>query len=282
MTHLLHRSATIWRELMARGFLRGSLPFLLLLAFFTSLPAHGQNATVTVDPPSLTAYSSGDTVFIIGSGWDPSDTVQLWITETPPHVADAPVFDELNAVVSSTGDIDAEYIIPGHGSPQTFTLTATQDSSSATAQTVFTNDNDPAPFTWNTSSWMLPTTLPFVVTDKGDYVPGQMVQIFGAGWTPGEIVILEIAEIGPQNFHPAEQLHAVAGTDGTVSATISTGYVIQDHDLGQQFTLTATGLTSGLTAQTTFTDASIESHEYYSELRSSGRRNAGHDSRFWQ
>ena len=83
MTNLLHRSATPWRELIARGFLRGSLPFFLLLAFFTSLPAHGQNATVTVDPPSLTAYSSRDTVFITESGWDPSDTVQLKIPETP-------------------------------------------------------------------------------------------------------------------------------------------------------------------------------------------------------
>lgn len=191
MVKSLHRSATTWRELMARGFLRGSLPFFLLVALFASLPAHGQNAMVTVDPPSLTAYSSGDTVFILGSGWDPNDTVQLKITENPPHVADVPVFDELNAVVSSAGDIDAEYIIPGHGSPQTFTLTATQESSGYTAQTVFTNENDPDPFTWNTSNWTLPTTPPpFVVTDKGDYVPGEMVQIFGAGWTPGEIVVL--------------------------------------------------------------------------------------------
>jgi hypothetical protein len=164
------------------------------------------------------------------------------------------VFDELNAMVSSTGDIDAEYIIPGHGSPQTFTLTATQESSGLTAQTVFTNEIDPAPFTWDTSSWTLPTTLPYVVTDKGDYAPGEMVQIFGAGWTPGEIVVLEIAEDGPQNLHPAEQLHAVAREGGVISGTISAGYVIQHHDLGQQFTLTATGLTSGLTAQTTFTD----------------------------
>ncbi len=89
-----------------------------------------------------------------------------------------------------------------------------------------------------------------VTTDKDDYVPGETVIITGSGWQPWETVELYILE--EPEIHPGETLYADADGAGEIS---NNEYVIQDHDLGQTFTLTATGLTSGMIAQTTFTDA---------------------------
>ena len=87
-----------------------------------------------------------------------------------------------------------------------------------------------------------------VTTDRNDYLPGDTVFITGSGWDSGETVALEIVE-NPL-IHPAETLIVTADDMGDISAE----YAIQEHDLGQAFKLTATGQTSGLTAQTTFTD----------------------------
>jgi|GEM_PF-5604753 len=93
-----------------------------------------------------------------------------------------------------------------------------------------------------------------VTTDKQDYLPGQTVTITGTGWQADEKVMLIIEETGPQNIHGADTLYAIANASGEI---LNAEYVIQDHDLHQNFTLTAIGLNSNLTAQTTFTDGTI-------------------------
>ena len=92
-----------------------------------------------------------------------------------------------------------------------------------------------------------------VTTDQTDYVPGQTVAITGSGWLPGETVTLNIHR--DTNDPPDTVLSAVA--DGTGNITNS-DYVVQDYDLGLTFLLTATGQTSGYTAQTTFTDGNLQ------------------------
>ncbi|HXF48904.1 MAG TPA: HYR domain-containing protein [Verrucomicrobiae bacterium] len=89
-----------------------------------------------------------------------------------------------------------------------------------------------------------------VTTDKMDYHPGDTVIITGSGWQAGETVLLEIVE--SPFIHPAETLFAVASGSGDI---YNNQYIIQLHDLGQTFTLTAIGQSSGMTASTMFTDA---------------------------
>ena len=87
-----------------------------------------------------------------------------------------------------------------------------------------------------------------VVTDKGDYSPGEHVIITGTGWNPGETVTLHIvSDCGCTN----ETLEAVAGPDGTI---YNAEFLIQEWHIGSLFSLTATGLISQQVAQTTFTD----------------------------
>jgi hypothetical protein len=95
--------------------------------------------------------------------------------------------------------------------------------------------------------------LATVSSDKEDYQPGDTITVTGAGWEPGETVSLLFHEEVDPPIHPDKTLSAVADPNGRV---LSHEYEVEETDLGVRFTLTATGQTSGRTAQTTFTDDS--------------------------
>jgi len=89
-----------------------------------------------------------------------------------------------------------------------------------------------------------------VMTDQSDYAPGTIVTITGSGWQPGETVTLSFVESPLIDTHP--DLTAVADPSGNI---FNNQFSPDSHDINITFTLTATGGTSGLQAQTTFTDA---------------------------
>ena len=88
-----------------------------------------------------------------------------------------------------------------------------------------------------------------VMTDQADYAPGTIVTITGSGWQPGETVTLSFVESPLLDTHP--DLTAVADPSGNI---FNNQFSPDSHDINITFTLTATGGTSGLQAQTTFTD----------------------------
>src|SRR5580692_2923636 len=90
---------------------------------------------------------------------------------------------------------------------------------------------------------------PTIRTDKSDYPPGSPVTITGAGWAPGETVTIQIQE------SDSDDTFLTDTADSTGSFT-DTSYLIEDTDGGVKFLMTATGATSGQTAQYKFTDAS--------------------------
>jgi hypothetical protein len=92
-------------------------------------------------------------------------------------------------------------------------------------------------------------TTPTVYTDKSDYQPGDVVIIEGDGWQSGETVKLEIDH--STVTHGNTILYAIADGNGHIR---NEQYVIQAFHLGESFVLTATGLITGSTATTTFTD----------------------------
>src|SRR5947207_902496 len=89
-----------------------------------------------------------------------------------------------------------------------------------------------------------------VATDQPDYHPGQTVTITGSGWEPGETVDMVLREDPP--LDPDLELTSVADANGDFT---NTDFTVDVFDIGVTFTLTATGLSSGQTAETTFTDA---------------------------
>src|SRR5438128_5778567 len=96
----------------------------------------------------------------------------------------------------------------------------------------------------------LPASAATVATDKADYAPGENVVITGSGWEPGETVNLVLYE--DPALDPPLQLTAVADANGDF---MNADFIVDVFDIGVTFTLTATGDPSGLTAETTFTDA---------------------------
>src|SRR5258706_1941720 len=99
------------------------------------------------------------------------------------------------------------------------------------------------------SSSVLARSAASITTDKIDYVPGQTALISGRGFQAGETVRVKIHE----DPHTPQQrgFDAVADADGNFSGE----YVVQDYDQDMKFIVGGRGLTSGVTAQTTFTDA---------------------------
>lgn len=97
---------------------------------------------------------------------------------------------------------------------------------------------------------VVPAQAATVATEYPDYAPGETVVITGSGWEPGETVVLVLHEDPP--VCADRQFTADASESGDIH---NAEFVVDEHDLGVTFTLVATGLTSGLTAETTFTDA---------------------------
>jgi len=107
--------------------------------------------------------------------------------------------------------------------------------------------------TLHTSAALYASSAATVTTDKTDYSPGETIIITGTGWQPGETVSLNIHR--DTNDPPDTLLTAVADASGNIQ---NSEYVVLQSDLGVSFLLTATGQSSGYTAQTTFTDGSIK------------------------
>jgi alpha-D-ribose 1-methylphosphonate 5-triphosphate synthase subunit PhnH len=88
-----------------------------------------------------------------------------------------------------------------------------------------------------------------ISTDKMDYAPGETATISGRGFQAGEVVRVKIHE---DPHTPQERgFDVTADADGNFSGQ----YLVMDYDLDMKFIVGARGLTSGRTAQTTFTDA---------------------------
>lgn len=91
-----------------------------------------------------------------------------------------------------------------------------------------------------------------VQSDKDDYSPGETVVLSGRGWQPGETVTLRLQEVPAT--HSEHRMTVVADASGNI---FNAGYVVEPHDIGVRFVLTATGSRSQ--AQTSFTDGNLAS-----------------------
>ncbi len=92
-----------------------------------------------------------------------------------------------------------------------------------------------------------------VTTNQTDYYPGETVVINGSGFLPGEQItlVLEVQKDGVKIQNDII-LHSQADENGNFQ---NSDLVVDSSHLGATFLLTATGETSGYTAQTTFTDS---------------------------
>ncbi|MGX7666118.1 HYR domain-containing protein [Flavobacterium pedocola] len=90
-----------------------------------------------------------------------------------------------------------------------------------------------------------------IVSDRPDYQPGDTLRLYGSGWQPGETVQLHFDET-PTVCPNGHNRYTVADSNGNV---FYNQFYFNTYHLGVAFVVTATGQSSGLMAQTTFTDA---------------------------
>jgi hypothetical protein len=92
-----------------------------------------------------------------------------------------------------------------------------------------------------------------VTTDQSDYPPESTVNITGSGFAPGETVQLQVLNVtDPTDTGDEHDPWTVtADTNGNFTAT----WYVTDDEANMKLQLTATGLTSGLVAQSTFSDS---------------------------
>ncbi|SOC78729.1 Por secretion system C-terminal sorting domain-containing protein [Salinimicrobium sediminis] len=116
-------------------------------------------------------------------------------------------------------------------------------------------------FTGATRLWLLLMILTLsattvvgqtVLTDKGDYYPGDVLEISGFNWEVGETVELKIIEESPNVGEYV--LYAQADSNGNI---YNDEFIFDWSHFGVSFQLTATGLSSGSTDTVFFTDAPI-------------------------
>jgi hypothetical protein len=93
-----------------------------------------------------------------------------------------------------------------------------------------------------------------VTTDQPDYAPGTTAIISGSGFTAGESVVLQVlhGDGTPDEGEDHQPWAVEADASGSFTTT---WHVCEDDCVDSTLVLTAVGQTSGLTADTTFTDA---------------------------
>ena len=94
---------------------------------------------------------------------------------------------------------------------------------------------------------------PIVYTDKVNYFPGEFAHISGFGFAPNETVTLQVVHTDgtAEGGGGHEPWSVYADADGNFT---SDWFLDPDDSAGSRFLLTATGNTSGLTAEARFTD----------------------------
>jgi hypothetical protein len=115
-----------------------------------------------------------------------------------------------------------------------------------------------------------------VWTDQADYQPGDTAYISGSGFALGETVELQVLHIdgtpntgaGHDPWYVTDGVRGDFNNDGIMDGDLdgiadgniqTTWYVNPDDSVGSTFEVTATGLTSGATDSTTFTDTGNDS-----------------------
>ncbi len=93
---------------------------------------------------------------------------------------------------------------------------------------------------------------PGVVTDYYDYPPGSTAHIAGAGFAPNEMVQLQVINV--TNPGDTGEEHAPWTVAADAGGNFTATWFVTFDELDMTLHLTATGQTSGLVAETTFTD----------------------------
>lgn len=179
------------------------------------------NETLTTDGRH---YQPGEAVHITGKGYAPSCGVSVYVIRPG---------DSLHSAALSTD----------HGDNLSFSYTLDSLAGYHIVGVYMGQEEDP----WTSVNF---TNGAYSETDMPDYAPGNPVTISGSGWLPGESITIVIDETdGPD---VGMTYTAVADSAGNFT---NGDFATNLQDVGVHFSVTATGQSSGYSAQARFKDA---------------------------
>ena len=220
-----------FRKARSTRFLTLAAILLLLAAYQTSTQARvGQSACAQTHFENIqtdsTHYLAGETVTVKGTGFAPNCPVRM-VTNLPEDVT-----SEGMATSDSSGNLNYTYVLGQAKGDYSIQAVTSEDVSLATAQ--FSNG-------------------PYIVSDKSEYLPGMTAIFSGRGFQPGETVSLVVHQV-----YPGIKVDRSFATIATESGAFSNSDLrLAADDLGTTLSVTATGLSSGRSAETMFSDSSL-------------------------
>jgi hypothetical protein len=102
---------------------------------------------------------------------------------------------------------------------------------------------------------------PVVTTDQPDYAPGTTAQFTATGFQPSELLDFSVAVADDSGLWVPDIAWADIAADSSGGASVQ--YVVPNTWAGKTLQLTVMGLTSGLMATTTFTDAAAANVNFF-------------------
>ena len=199
--------------------------------------------------PERLSYAAGSSITVRGSNWEPGETVAIKLQSSEArdeHTVYATA-DKQGRIATSelTGIVEdaASFVVTASGARSqaraTFSIraarTKTMSAESSASAALAPAPGTPGPLVW---------------TSKDDYVPEEIVDMWGSGWSPGETVTLTLFEV-PQ-AHPSRTFSVVADQTG---AFLFEEFKPEPHHAGVKFILNAVGSASRLQAQAEFWDS---------------------------
>ena len=207
----------------------------LALMFALTALAEGQSETTAPEEPVVEETTA------------PEEPV---VEETTPPVEE-PVVEETTVpdtepVVDETTASGEEPVIDETAAPVEEPVV---DETTAPEEEPLTTEEDALVSTFSEEIDEAQSGVATIESDKSSYVPGDVVVITGEGWLPSETVSLTFNEDPLQ--HDPYVFYSVADDNGNI---LNSDFIVEDHDVGTEFTVYALGQISNLYAQTTFTD----------------------------
>lgn len=97
-----------------------------------------------------------------------------------------------------------------------------------------------------------------LTTDKPDYTPGETAILTGAGFLPGEDILLTISILDPVTDEFVVDPYQYDYFQADAAGGFVVEYTVPAEALGMNLLATAEGLTSGLAADVAFTDGNVK------------------------
>ncbi|HSE32819.1 MAG TPA: hypothetical protein VLA93_14695, partial [Pyrinomonadaceae bacterium] len=183
-----------------------------------------------------TGYLFGETVNISGNGFAAGESVTIQVKHANGSAESGAGHEPFAVTAQPDGTVTTTWNLNHNESAgNDFIATAVGSSSGASGSAAFRR-------------------IATVRTDKFDYKQGESVAIQGRGFAPGESVSIQVIHL---NGRPDGNGYSPFATGADGNGEISTSWVVDPTALDSILLLTATGTTSGLRAQTIFTDVVV-------------------------